>query len=122
MLIFDRWSDTPGAARICNLCDARFSATAEEYRAGFGPECIGHVCRACVEADPDTLLANLRRPLEDARERLWQLQAIEGWLQAISATEKRRAFRVIPGGVDARTVKSGAVSNGCQNGCHPLES
>lgn len=104
MLLFERWSDIAGADRICNLCDARFTATAAEYRAGFGAEYVGHVCRACVEADPDTLLTNLRRPLEEARERLWQLEAIEGWLQAIAPTARRRAFRVVRLDQEARSV------------------
>jgi hypothetical protein len=98
MLTFALWPDTAGADRICNLCDARFTATTEEYRAGIGAEYVGHVCRACVEADPDTLLANLQGPLGDARARVQQLEAVEQWLQTIAPTERRRAFHVVARG------------------------
>jgi hypothetical protein len=95
MLTFERWPDTEGAERICNLCHARFRATPQEYRAWIGYQSIGHVCVACGEADPDTLLANLQGPLERAREYLRQLEAVEQWLQTIAPTHRRLAFRVV---------------------------
>jgi hypothetical protein len=95
MLSITLTPDEAGAKSICELCDGFFVSTAQQPRAWIHREYVGFVCPECAAADPDALLERIRQPLAEARTRLRQLEAVEGWLRSVSPDERQRTFRVV---------------------------
>jgi hypothetical protein len=102
MFVIERWGDTPGAPRICVICEEQWTARSQEPRAFVGALYIGHICTTCETADPDVLLKRLEGPLADVREHLQQLEAVEQWALSASPRQRRRSFRVLAGGAHVR--------------------
>ena len=97
MLVFEQWSDTPGASRICMICDEQWVAGPLETRAWIGAEYIGHVCADCVAADGDMLVKRMQCALNEQRDRLRQLEAVHQWALSASPTQRRQSFRLVAG-------------------------
>lgn len=98
VLVIERWGDTVGAPRICVICEQQWTARSEEPRAFVGALYIGHVCEAYAAGDPEAILKRVAFPLEDVRQHLRQLEAVEQWAPSASRRHRRSSFKVIAGG------------------------